>query len=36
MKKPNDVDRLNHILDSIAKIERFCKIPICKSLSQAI
>ena len=23
MKKPNDVDRLHHILDSIAKIERY-------------
>ena len=23
MKKPNDVDRLNHILDAIAKIERY-------------
>ena len=23
MKKPNDADRLNHILDSIAKIERY-------------
>ncbi len=23
MRKPNDVDRLNHILDSIAKIERY-------------
>jgi uncharacterized protein with HEPN domain len=25
MKKPNDVDRLNHILDAIAKIERYLK-----------
>ena len=23
MKKPNDVDRLNHILDAIAKIEKY-------------
>lgn len=23
MKKPNDADRLNHILDAIAKIERY-------------
>lgn len=23
MKKPNDVDRLNHILDAVAKIERY-------------
>ena len=23
MKKPNDIDRLNHILDAIAKIERY-------------
>lgn len=23
MKKPNDIDRLNHILDGIAKIERY-------------
>ena len=23
MKKPNDIDRLNHILDAIAKIEKY-------------
>lgn len=23
MKKPNDVDRLHHILDAVAKIERY-------------
>ena len=25
MKKPNDADRLNHILDAISKIERYLK-----------
>jgi uncharacterized protein with HEPN domain len=26
MKKPNDVDRLHHILDAIAKIERYLQV----------